>query len=93
MLLVVSARRGPAAAVEETQQHPILPADLACRELVRLATDYLDGDLPPDWRRGVEGHLAECDGCTEYLRQIRAVIDAVEQLAAQERSTSGRGGH
>jgi hypothetical protein len=92
VLLVVSARRGPAVAVEEPQ-HPILPAELACRELVRLATDYLDGVLPPDWRRGVEGHLAECDGCTEYLRQIRAVIDAVEHLVAQERSTIGEGGH
>lgn len=85
VLLVVSARRRP--AVVETEEQPVVPADVACRELVRLATDYLDGVLPPDWRRGVEGHLAECDGCTEYLRQIRAVIDAVERLAVQERSS------
>ena len=24
--------------------------DLTCRDLVRLVSDFLDGDLPPDWR-------------------------------------------
>ena len=92
VLLVVSARRGPAVAVEETE-HPVGPEDVACRELVRLTTDYLDGALPLEWRRGLDDHLAECDGCTEYLRQIQAVVDALPSLAAQERSAVGKGDH
>ena len=60
---------------------------------MRLTTDYLDGALPLEWRRGLDDHLAECDGCTEYLRQIRAVVDALPSLAAQERSAVGKGDH
>ena len=43
---------------------------LACAEIVELVTGYLEGALPPDARARVEGHLAGCDGCTEYLAQI-----------------------
>jgi MFS family permease len=56
------------------------PADLACRELVLLVTDYLDGVLPADWRASVDRHLAECDGCTSYMQQIRVTIAALQQL-------------
>jgi predicted MFS family arabinose efflux permease len=97
-LLVVAARPG-AAAVDASQpdvadlddlpagHYPPAPSEVACRELVGLVTDYLDGVLPPQWRHGLEEHLAQCDGCTEYLSQIRAIIDAVERLAADERSS------
>jgi anti-sigma factor RsiW len=53
---------------------------LACRELVELVTDYLDDVLPPGWRDGVASHLAECDGCTEYVRQVRTTIAALGGL-------------
>jgi MFS family permease len=61
------------------------PADLACRELVYLVTDYLDGVLPANWWAGVERHLAECDGCTAYLQQIRVTIDALQRLGTDVR--------
>ena len=73
-------------------QYPPVPSEVACRELVELVTDYLDGALPPEWRQGLEEHLGECDGCSDYLRQIRAVIDAVEHLTADERSRTSRDG-
>ena len=50
------------------------PRDLACRELVELITDYLEGALPPDEVAAVEAHLAECDGCDRYLAQMRATL-------------------
>jgi len=95
VLLVLSGRQKstPAEAVEPVEadvadvpagEYPPVPNEVACRELVHLVTDYLDGALPPEWRRGLDEHLTECHGCTEYLRQIRAVIDAVERLAADE---------
>jgi anti-sigma factor RsiW len=46
---------------------------LACREFVELVTDYLAGALPPEQRARFEAHLAQCDGCTGYLEDIRAV--------------------
>jgi len=53
------------------------PADLACRKLVDLVTGYLDRVLPPDWRAGFEDHLADCTGCSEYVRQILLTIEAL----------------
>jgi hypothetical protein len=45
--------------------------------------------MPPELHRLFEAHLAECDGCTAYLEQMRATIRvlgavAPETLAADE---------
>jgi MFS transporter/putative zinc finger protein len=76
-----SADRGESAAADQsTDDLAAVPIDLACREVVRLVTDYLDGVLPAGWRNAVDAHLTECDGCTAYLEQVRSVIDALERL-------------
>jgi len=61
------------------------PADLACRDLVRLVSNYLDGDLPPDWRASIDDHLTVCDGCATYLEQIRQTIALLEQIETKQR--------
>jgi anti-sigma factor RsiW len=48
--------------------------DLTCRQAVALVTAYLDGDLRGDDRKRFEAHLADCDMCTEHLKQIRVTI-------------------
>lgn len=48
--------------------------DLACSELVELVTDYLEGALPEPERRRFEAHLATCEGCANYLGQMKATI-------------------
>ena len=59
------------------------PLDLACTEVVELATDYLEGALPePDVRR-VERHLETCPGCSEYVEQHRAIAGSLEGLGAE----------
>jgi hypothetical protein len=84
--LAEAAAAETAAAEPEVQpDRSDPPDDLACRELVYLVTDYLDGVLPSDWRAGVERHLGECDGCTSYLQQIRVTIDALQQLGTEDR--------
>ena len=60
------------------------PQDLACRELVELLTEFLDGALDERTRTQVEQHLVLCPGCTEYLRQFRATIGATRKLAEQD---------
>jgi hypothetical protein len=85
LLLAASARRRPAVPApageeEDPDLHGAAPADVSCRELVILITDYLDGRLPAGWRTGLDRHLADCDGCTSYLQQIRATIDALARL-------------
>jgi MFS family permease len=74
LLLVASTfRRRPRVVPERS------PEELACQELVELVTDYLDGVLPPDLKDGVRQHLSDCDGCTEYVRQIGLTIEALQQ--------------
>jgi hypothetical protein len=67
------------------------PADLACRQAVRLISDYLDGDLPPGWRDSIAEHLSACDGCTAYLEQIRQTVDLLEQADASQRANPRSG--
>jgi anti-sigma factor RsiW len=61
-------------------------ADLTCRELVELVTDYLEDALPEPERERFEAHLAECEGCRRYMEQMRATIELARHGAAlQER--------
>jgi anti-sigma factor RsiW len=48
-----------------------------CQEFVELVTDYLEGALPDDQRARFEAHLAECDGCTGYLEDMRRLIGSL----------------
>jgi MFS family permease len=59
------------------------PLDVACRELVTVISDYLDGVLDADWRARVDQHLGGCDGCSGYLDQIRAIVDLLGQFDAR----------
>jgi anti-sigma factor RsiW len=52
----------------------------ACREVVALLTDYLDGALAPHDARRLEEHLADCPHCTEYLDQLRVSIAATGRV-------------
>ncbi len=56
--------------------------ELACRELVEVVTDYLDGALPVPDRARFEAHLADCPYCVEYVAQMRRTIEAVGKLPA-----------
>lgn len=38
---------------------------------------YLDGALDSKDRARLEGHLAGCPHCSEYLAQLRVTIDAL----------------
>ena len=64
-----------------------LERELACQEVVELVTAYLDGALGPDDRERFEEHLVFCDGCDNYLEQMRATIrltGSVEQALPGE---------
>jgi anti-sigma factor RsiW len=64
------------------------PRDIACRELVELLTEYLDGALPPDEKAAVDAHLDGCDACQTYLDQIRATIAALGSVPVETLSDS-----
>ena len=51
--------------------------DIVCREAVALMAAYLDGTLTGRDRDRLEGHLAACPHCSEYLAQLEVTIDAL----------------
>jgi anti-sigma factor RsiW len=57
---------------------------LTCRQVVEIISDYLDDALPPDDRRRVEEHLAVCEGCTNYLQQMRETIRLTGMLTEEQ---------
>jgi predicted MFS family arabinose efflux permease len=80
LLLVASvARRRPEPIAATTRDIPPAPGELACKELVELVSDYLEGVLPPSVRDEFQTHLAGCDGCTEYVRQIGITLRALQE--------------
>jgi anti-sigma factor RsiW len=48
--------------------------ELTCQELVEVVTDYLEGSMPAERRLLFEEHLAFCDGCQTYLKQMQETI-------------------
>ena len=54
--------------------------EMTCKELVELVTDYLEGTLAEDVRMQMEDHLSRCDGCTNYLAQMRQMIRLTGQI-------------
>jgi anti-sigma factor RsiW len=63
---------------------------LTCRELVELVTDYLEGVMPASERERVERHLAACDGCTEYIEQMRLTLRALGSIPEETISEGAR---
>jgi len=51
--------------------------EMACKELVGVLTNYLDGSLAPNDRRRLEAHLDECPYCVNYVEQMKETIDAM----------------
>ena len=57
---------------------------LSCQELVERVTDYFEGGLDERDLRALETHIAGCDGCTEYLEQMRTTIRLVGTLTPND---------
>jgi anti-sigma factor RsiW len=63
---------------------------LTCRELVELVTDYLEGVMSPTERERVDRHLADCDGCTAYVEQMRLTLRALGSIPEETISEQAR---
>lgn len=53
---------------------------LACQELVELVTSYFEGALSSVERAAFEHHIGTCDGCGEYVHQMRQTIELTGRL-------------
>jgi hypothetical protein len=61
--------------------------DLTCAELVELVTDYVEDALPPVERVRFEEHLTVCEGCVNYLDQMRKTIALTGRLRMDDLSS------
>jgi predicted anti-sigma-YlaC factor YlaD len=59
------------------------PGGIPCQEVVELITDYLEDTLLPGKRTQMDEHLAHCDGCTNYLEQVRLTITMLHHFARE----------
>jgi anti-sigma factor RsiW len=63
---------------------------LACRQVVELVTDYLEGDLPDPVRTAVERHLEACPACVRYLEQMRLTAGSLRDLPVESITPEAR---
>jgi anti-sigma factor RsiW len=77
MLMTVSEPQPPTAPSRD----PVLV--VACRELVELVTEHLEGTLSDELERAISAHLALCDPCVEYLEQIQSTARLLGTLPAE----------
>jgi len=64
--------------------------DIACREMVELMSDYLEGALAGDALGRFERHLAGCDGCERALDQLREAVRLTGMLRVADLRPSDR---
>lgn len=47
---------------------------LNCKEVWRVVSDYIDGDVAPEVRRRIEAHLAQCRHCAALIDSTHNVV-------------------
>lgn len=53
---------------------------MTCQEVIEVVTAYLEDSMTAEERSAFEAHLAICDGCEQYLAQMRSTIDLLGQV-------------
>lgn len=56
----------------------------ACREVVELVSEYLEGALAPEQMTRFELHLNLCDGCFSFVEQVRATAAMAGRLSEDQ---------
>jgi anti-sigma factor RsiW len=64
--------------------------DLACKELVEIITDYLEGTLPDRDRARFDRHLMTCAPCREYVEEMRTTLRLAGRLTVESISPGAR---
>jgi anti-sigma factor RsiW len=66
--------------------------EVTCRDVVEVVTAYLEDSMSADERAAFEDHLALCDGCVRYVRQIERTIELVGKVHEESLSPQTRQG-
>ena len=63
---------------------------MTCQELVEVITDYLENRLPGPDRARFDAHLAACQGCRNYVEQMRETIRLTGKVPEEALPPEGR---
>ena len=55
-----------------------------CKQFVEDVTAYLEGSLPADVIALIDGHLADCPHCREYVREMQRTIADARALSERD---------
>jgi len=67
-----------------------IATDLACKELVEIVTDYLEGTLSERDRARFDAHILACGPCREYVEEMRSTLRLTGRLTVESISTGSR---
>ena len=67
-----------------------ITTDLACKELVEIITDYLEGTLPERDRARFDAHILTCPPCREYVAEMHATLRRTGRLTVESISPGAR---
>lgn len=57
---------------------------MRCRDVLRLSSVYIDGDLDDGRSSALRGHLRQCDACRESVEDQVRVLEVAEELEPVE---------
>jgi predicted anti-sigma-YlaC factor YlaD len=63
---------------------------MTCREFTEIVTNLIEGKVDPATKAEIDAHLAECDGCSNYLDQMEKTIEALRKLTAEDGFAANR---
>lgn len=76
--------------MNETSHTSEQELDVACRDLVEIITDHLEGVLDPAVSSAVEAHLRLCADCDQYVVQMRTTIALLGRVPLDTLSTRAK---
>lgn len=57
---------------------------LMCRDLARIASDYIDGELGPMDTVSVKMHLMMCGYCRTFIGNLRSSVELMRAHSSQQ---------
>jgi anti-sigma factor RsiW len=50
----------------------------SCLRLLDRLSDFIEGELSPDLRAEMEGHMGDCEPCVRFVESLRRTVSLVE---------------
>lgn len=67
-----------------------ITTQMACKELVEVITDYLEGTLSERDQARFDAHILTCPPCREYVAEMRTTLQLTGRITVESISSSAR---